>query len=552
MAGNYAQLLDIINNPTNHSLPAWDNNNKLIEGLTVKQYLLTIINSLTVGYQFMGVASTDTSGGTPDQNVFYIAGAGTYNGFGSNPITIDAGYIGIIRWNGAWSSDTIKIADAVSVTQNSETGGYDLTVGNDVYKVAKQSDLLNLEDKVGKAINVDYWDLSKRATLMDGYIFNGNGESQNDSFFIIKGIEYQEGATDIYFLCEEFVNVYNTTGYNDAYSARMIRFRDVNGDLVSIDTSYIRSPYTIPSGTKYIDICFPKIDTTTLGYYWATFRSATEHYDKVFFNQLINSMIAGFGIELANEDNKVKISSYIKDGNITKLYPKTKLPVVCFTFDDLPDNDDLIVELFNQKHLTCGFAYISGIPDMAEKYAKYKKWQQAYGYQIMNHGSIKITGSGNSKPLTTDNYTYAEAMSVILESLENIKNDGCICNSWVTPDAEFDASFQPIIELCHAYCFPFTNQVSANQRNSDIALLRRTAMQGKTLAELKSDIDNAITNDNLLVFYGHSWALVDGGTTDQFSIAQISAILDYCVEKRNAGLVWLGGVDEGIKYYYDL
>lgn len=120
MAGNYAQLLDIINNPTDHSLPAWDNNNKLIEGLTVKQYLLTIINSLTVGYQFMGVASTNTSGGTPDQNVFYIAGPGIYTGFGSNSITIYDGYIGIFVWNGAWNLNPIKIVDKanVSLTDN--------------------------------------------------------------------------------------------------------------------------------------------------------------------------------------------------------------------------------------------------------------------------------------------------------------------------------------------------------------------------------------------------------------------------------------------------
>lgn len=148
MAGNYAQLLDIINNPTDHSLPAWDNNNKLIEGLTVKQYLLTIINSLTVGYQFMGVASTNTSGGTPDQNVFYIAGAGTYTGFGSNPITIDAGYIGIIRWNGVWSSDTIWIANVVSVSQNTlntENKAVAINVGGTDYNITDE----NAQQKIG-------------------------------------------------------------------------------------------------------------------------------------------------------------------------------------------------------------------------------------------------------------------------------------------------------------------------------------------------------------------------------------------------------------------
>lgn len=108
MAGNYAQLLDIINNPTQHSLPAWDNNNKLIEGLTIKQYLLTIIQSLTAGYQYMGVATPSTSPGTPDQNVFYIAGVpGEYSNFGT--ITVDAGTIAVLSYNGSWSKSTIAV-----------------------------------------------------------------------------------------------------------------------------------------------------------------------------------------------------------------------------------------------------------------------------------------------------------------------------------------------------------------------------------------------------------------------------------------------------------
>ena len=174
MAGNYEQLLDIINNPTQHGLPAWDNDAKEIEGLTIKQYLLSIINSLTVGYQFMGVASENTSGGTPDQNVFYIAGAGTYNGFGSNPITIDAGYIGIIRWNGAWSSDTIKIADVVSVTQNSETGHTDINISGNSYPVAS----VDVVSQNRNAINTIY--VGQLEWLTDKFYIGINGELIDD------------------------------------------------------------------------------------------------------------------------------------------------------------------------------------------------------------------------------------------------------------------------------------------------------------------------------------------------------------------------------------
>ena len=114
MAGNYAQLLDIINNPTNHSLPAWDNDNKLIEGLTIKQYLLTIINSLTVGYQFMGVATPSTSPGTPDQNVFYLAAmAGTYTNFGG--IILADGEFAVLKYNGSWTKDVTGAATSEAV-----------------------------------------------------------------------------------------------------------------------------------------------------------------------------------------------------------------------------------------------------------------------------------------------------------------------------------------------------------------------------------------------------------------------------------------------------
>jgi len=121
MAGNYAQLLDIINNPTDHSLPAWDNNAKQIEGETIQQYLLYLVNSLTVGYQFMGVATPSTSPGTPDQNVFYIGGAGTYANFGTS-ITVRQGQICVFAWNGSWTNTPIEIANSGFVNVNDVNG----------------------------------------------------------------------------------------------------------------------------------------------------------------------------------------------------------------------------------------------------------------------------------------------------------------------------------------------------------------------------------------------------------------------------------------------
>lgn len=89
------------------------NGNEEITGANLQSTLLSIINSLGAGYQFIGFAKTDTSPGTPDENVFYIAPAGTYNNFGSTPVTIPVGAIGVFRYNGSWSRQYIYITGDV-------------------------------------------------------------------------------------------------------------------------------------------------------------------------------------------------------------------------------------------------------------------------------------------------------------------------------------------------------------------------------------------------------------------------------------------------------
>lgn len=276
MAGNYAQLLDIINNPTDHSLPAWDNNNKLIEGLTLKQYLLTIINSLTVGYQFMGVASENTSGGTPDQNVFYIAGPGTYNGFGSNPITIDAGYIGIIRWNGAWSCDAIKIADVVGVSQNTliignvatpikavqatknnYTGKTSLTIGDDNFSLISGDVLDNLNNVsteiIKQCLNYLFFKDTNDLTIT-GYIRQSDGQRNGVSGWhcsdyieidktkdiLTSGLSFDTYVSFIYFYDSSKNAI---SGLNKAYRSGI-----PNGNVLVVNAS------DIPSNAAYIRV----------------------------------------------------------------------------------------------------------------------------------------------------------------------------------------------------------------------------------------------------------------------------------------------------------
>lgn len=83
------------------------NGNNEITGALLQQTLLAMINSLGADYQFVGIATPATNPGTPDQNVFYIAGSGTYPNFG--PDTIPVGHIGVFKYNGSWDVQTVAV-----------------------------------------------------------------------------------------------------------------------------------------------------------------------------------------------------------------------------------------------------------------------------------------------------------------------------------------------------------------------------------------------------------------------------------------------------------
>ena len=86
---NYTQLLKIISD----NIKA--NGNQEITGQLLGGILQMMVATLGEGYQFMGIATSDTNPGTPDGNVFYIAvGPGTYSNFG---VIVPNGSIGIIH-----------------------------------------------------------------------------------------------------------------------------------------------------------------------------------------------------------------------------------------------------------------------------------------------------------------------------------------------------------------------------------------------------------------------------------------------------------------------
>lgn len=83
------------------------NGNQEITGSVLQNVLNNIVSSLGENYQFVGIATTLTNPGTPDGNVFYLAEEGIYANFSN--LVIDTGQLGILKWNGSWSKQTLEI-----------------------------------------------------------------------------------------------------------------------------------------------------------------------------------------------------------------------------------------------------------------------------------------------------------------------------------------------------------------------------------------------------------------------------------------------------------
>ena len=99
--GNYEQLKEVIAEVIK------TNGNEEITGIVMQNALKTIISSICVNETFAGIAKPNTSPGTPDANIFYIADTpGNYVNFNN----IEIKKLSIIRNNtGNWVAESLNI-----------------------------------------------------------------------------------------------------------------------------------------------------------------------------------------------------------------------------------------------------------------------------------------------------------------------------------------------------------------------------------------------------------------------------------------------------------
>lgn len=139
---NYATLITAIQQVIK------TNGNNEITGAILQSSLLSMINSLGAGYQFVGLATPSTNPGTPDIREFYIAnGAGTYSNFG---LTVNDGEFAILVFDSQWSKLSVSsLSDCLKYTAQSLTDVQKAQARNNIDVYAKSFIDENKADKDG-------------------------------------------------------------------------------------------------------------------------------------------------------------------------------------------------------------------------------------------------------------------------------------------------------------------------------------------------------------------------------------------------------------------
>nr|DAQ41448.1 MAG TPA: phospholipase A1 [Caudoviricetes sp.] len=103
-----------------------ENGNEEITGQVLQNTLLSIVNNLGENATFAGVATPDTTPGTPDGAIFYIATQqGTYQYF--NNLVVNKGEVAIFLYKTSWTKISVFVAPSVpNVLQNSGTSSTDV------------------------------------------------------------------------------------------------------------------------------------------------------------------------------------------------------------------------------------------------------------------------------------------------------------------------------------------------------------------------------------------------------------------------------------------
>ena len=201
------------------------NGNQEITGEIMQNALLSMINSLGAGYQFVSVATPETNPGTPDQKVFYIAnGKGTYVNFGG--LVVDEDEVVLLVYDDAWKKLLSGIASNSKLTE---------------LKSELESELESELDAIIDGQEQNY--LKDKSYTITGSIIDSSGWGA-----FIEDIPCSAGDTILWNPLK-------------IYSIANIVFFNRNGETITYYTANEKTrTLTAPANSSYLKCCFSMFD----------------------------------------------------------------------------------------------------------------------------------------------------------------------------------------------------------------------------------------------------------------------------------------------------
>lgn len=332
-------------------------------------------------------------------------------------------------------------------------------------------------------------------------------------------------ASDFYY---EIFNVKPNTNYflKSDNNTRFIVMYDENG-------SYLRgmgSDGVIPDGIISIPSDTYKVAIT---FYYQGNPVDMIHQQNAYFTEYTEE----FRCYKLKDSIKITDDNFIGKNVLKEC--ETRLPTICFIFDDGTPNDKQIVDVFNKNNYKCGFALVSTITQDARvnDYLDYQK----NGFSILSHS---IDGEPMSNP------GIVNIMYKLITSKETLEGAGFDIKGFVTPSSQMNNSYLYMSEK--VYDFAYTQYWNDNVEtdparqllNTDMNKLHRRYL-GTSLQALKDEVDACITDGGCLTFYYHS---ADLGTDLTTTI--LDNLLQYIRGKEDMYQCKLLAPNVGIPYYF--
>lgn len=399
-------------------------------------------------------------------------------------------------------------------------------------RIVKNEDI-SYEGEYGAAsigiINSVVFDSEKK---YDSSIFSNRGAIQySDGQAVTAGYRYTdfvkvEKGQIVKCKTEASVSAAAIAAYSSNDFSTYIKASSVAG--IGGDTPQEYEDYVVPDGVNYLAFCcFNSADIT---------QSSIE-----LMSPGLITKTAILGNEV--EELKETISSSPLTKAPIRMFPNAKLPCISFRFDDVHINDELVVELFDTYGLTCSFAFIASDTKINTFGKKYLEWCSK-GYSVLSH-------SVNGNQINNENFpTDADKKQAIIGSKYVLEKFGFIVNGFSFPSGYAGGGVLDIAKK--AYTYIIWHSGSAITRNTEPYNCETYSIESNTVAQVKTLIDNAITNDNNLMLYGHTANFGSEYQGETWNIGKVEEIIQYALTKRDNGDAFVGNADECVKYYWDL